>query len=102
MNSQKKGGIAAIVEALIYIVLFVFYGAVLVYPAPNSGAIAELSFLSNHLLTLSVLNILGYVVFGVVLAVLVLALHDRLKLITPFFSKLTAAFGMVWVVWLAY
>ncbi|WP_350285435.1 hypothetical protein [uncultured Croceitalea sp.] len=98
MRSQRIGGIAAIIEALIYVVLFVYYGAILVYPVADASAVVELGFLSDNLFTLSVLNILGYVVFGIVLAVLVTALHERLQMVAPFFSKLTTVFGLVWVV----
>lgn len=94
---QKLGGAAAILNALIYITAFIFYGGILVYPAANTSAVEELNFLSDNYLTLSILNLVSYVLFGTLLAVLVVAIHQRLKDFVPSFSKLTAAFGIIWV-----
>lgn len=38
-----------------------------------------------------------YVIFGVFLAVLVLALHERLKIKAPALSQISSVFGLVWV-----
>ena len=46
---------------------------------------------------LSIVNLVMYVLFGIVLAVLVLALHERLKKGAPTLSSLAAVFGVVWV-----
>jgi len=94
---QKIGGVCAITEALIYIAAFIVYGAVLVYPSADANAVEELGFLSQNHLTLSILNLVSYVLFGILLAVLVLALHQRLKTHSPNFSKLAAVFGIIWV-----
>lgn len=94
---QKIGGTCAILEALIYIAAFIVYGGILVYPNANASAVDELNFLSNNYLTLSILNLVSYVLFGILLAVLVLAIHQRLKNYSSDFSKLTAVFGIIWV-----
>lgn len=94
---QKIGGVAAIFQALIYITAFIFYGALLVYPDANASAVEELNFLSDNYFTLSVLNLVSYVLFGILLAVLVVAIHQRLKNFAPSFSKLASAFGIIWV-----
>ncbi|WP_420571341.1 hypothetical protein [Kordia sp.] len=94
---QKIGGICAILEAFIYIAAFIVYGGILVYPEVNSGAIEELNFLSNNYIILSVLNFVSYVLFGILLAVLVLAIHQRLKNDAPNFSRLASIFGIIWV-----
>jgi len=96
-NIQKIGGICAILAALIYIVTFIIYGGILVYPDANAGAIEELNFLSNNYALLAIVNVVSYVVFGIVLAVLVLAIHNRLKKYAPNFSKLAFIFGVIWV-----
>ncbi len=93
---QKIGGVCAILEALIYISAFIFYGAILVYPNANSSTAEELNFLSDNHLTLSILNLVSYVLFGILLAVLVLAIHQRLKSFSPILSKLASAFGIIW------
>ncbi|MFD2561182.1 hypothetical protein [Aquimarina rubra] len=94
---QNIGGLCAIFESLIYITAFVVYGAILVYPEANSGVTEELNFLSDNYITLSIINLISYVLFGVLLAVLVLAIHQRLKHNSPNLSKLAFVFGIIWV-----
>jgi hypothetical protein len=94
---QKIGGICAILEALIYIFAFIVYGGILVYPNANASAVQQLNFLNDNYLTLSILNLISYVLFGIILAVLVLAIHHRLKNYSPIFSKLASVFGIIWV-----
>lgn len=95
-NIQKVGGLCAIFEALIYISAFVVYGAILVYPGTDATEIEKLKFLSDNYLILSTLNIVSYVFFGILLVVLVLAIHQRLKEFSPIFSKIVYAFGIIW------
>ncbi len=94
---QKIGGICAILEALIYISAFVFYGGFLVSPSKNANAVEKLNFLSDNYSSLSIINFVSYVVFGILLAVLVLAIHQRLKSYSPIWTKLASCFGIIWV-----
>jgi hypothetical protein len=96
MNLQRAGGIAALMEALIYVTLFVFYGALLEMPAGGSDA-EKFAALGRQQDALTLVNLLGFVVFGALLAVLVTALHERLKQGAPVLSQLAALFGVVWV-----
>jgi len=93
---QKIGGISAILEAVIYITAFIVYGAVLIYPPANSNSIQELSFLSDNHLILSVMNLIMYVLFGILLVALVLAIHQRLKIKSPALSQAASVFGLIW------
>ncbi len=93
---QKLGGVCAIGEALIYISAFIVYGGVLVYPDKDASIIAQWSFLSDNYVLLSVLNLVAYVLFGILLAVLVLAVHQRQKMVAPVLSQLTFVFGILW------
>lgn len=93
---QKIGGVCAILQAFIYISAFIFYGAVLTYPSINASIAEEFNFLSENHFILSILNFISYVLFGILLAVLVLAIHQRLKTFLPIFSKLTTVFGIIW------
>lgn len=97
IKSQKIGGITAILEGFIYISAFIVFGAVLDYPNANASIAEKLNFLSDNYLILSILNLVIYVLFGVLLAVLVLAIHQRLKTYSPFFSTLASVFGFIWV-----
>lgn len=93
---QKIGGICAILEALIYIFAFIVYGGILVYPIANASAVEQLNFLTDNYLTLSILNLISYVLFGIILAILVLAIHQRLKKHSPIFTSLASIFGIIW------
>ena len=96
-NLQKIGGVCAILEALIYVSAFIVYGGILVYPNSNASIAEELNFLSDNHLTLSIMNLVSYVLFGILLAVLVLAIHQRLNNYSPNLSKLASVFGIIWV-----
>jgi hypothetical protein len=95
-NLQRAGGSAALLEAMIYIAVFVFYGAVFDFPAGVSVE-QKLDLLTRHRLMLSIVNLVGYVVFGILLAVIVLALHERLKPKGAALAQLASIFGLVWV-----
>ncbi len=93
---QKLGGLAAISEAVIYISAFTFYGAFWHYPS-DSSAVQKFAFLAENQTVLSIMNLLMYVIFGIILAVLLLALHHRLKDKAPILAKISALFGIIWV-----
>jgi len=95
-NLQKVGGFAALAQAIIYEMAFVYFGAF--FDFPRAGNIAQkLSFLADNQLMLSVVNLVMYVAFGVMLAVLVLALHHRFKKRAMVLSQLAVVFGVIWV-----
>lgn len=94
-NLQKTAGFSALSEALIYVVTFVLYGTVLEMPA-GLDMPQKLAFLANKQGLLFFSNLLGYVIFGVLLAILVLALHDRLKNAGTL-TQLASIFGILWV-----
>lgn len=95
-NLQKIGGVAALFEAAIYISAFVFFGVFWDYPI-NADDTQKFAFLTNHQAILSIVNLTMYVVFGFFLAVLVLALHQRLKTKAPNLSRMASVFGIIWV-----
>jgi hypothetical protein len=95
-NFGKIGGISAILEATIYVSAFIFYGAIFEFPV-DADSTQKFIFLANNQVILSVVNLIMYVLFGVILAVLVLALHERLKGKTPALSQLAVVFGVIWV-----
>lgn len=93
---QKYGGLAAISEALIYLTLFVIYGAILQFPSGESTT-AQMQFLSGNQTLITFSNVLGYVIFGFLLSVLTLALYKRLKPHAHSLAQLSAVFGFIWV-----
>ncbi|WP_068547708.1 DUF4386 family protein [Thalassotalea crassostreae] len=93
---QKTGGVAALLEAIIYISAFVFFGAFWNFPA-DANSVQKFAFLAENQVALSIVNFIMYILFGILLAVLVLAINDRLKANTPILSQVAAIFGVVWV-----
>lgn len=93
---QKAGGVAALSEAMIYISAFVFFGAFWDFPA-DADSVQKLSFLAEHQNVLSIANLVMYILFGILLAVLVVALHERLKEQASALSRIASVFGVIWV-----
>lgn len=95
-NLQKIGGVAALFEAAIYISAFVFFGAFWDYPVSADDE-QKFIFLTNNQATISIVNLAMYVAFGLFLAVLVLAIHQRMKTKAPVLSQMASVFGIIWV-----
>jgi hypothetical protein len=93
---QKAGAVSAIFQALIYISAFVFFGAFWNFPT-DANAVQKFAFLAENQVILSIVNFIMYVLFGILLAVLVLAIHERLKMNAPALSQIASIFGVVWV-----
>jgi hypothetical protein len=95
-NLQKMGGVAALLEATIYVSAFVFFGAFWDFPV-QAGMDQQLAFLKENQVTLAIVNLSIYVVFGILLAVLVLAIHERLQDSAKTLSQIASVFGLIWV-----
>lgn len=93
---QKIGGVSAIFEAIIYVSAFVFFGAFWSFPT-DADSVQKFAFLAENQVILSIVNFIMYVLFGIILAVLVLAIHERLKSNSPTLSQIASIFGVVWV-----
>ena len=94
-NLQKLGGVAALYQAVAYIFGMVVFLAVLDY----SGAVdpaEKMKLLLDNQSILFVMNLIIYVIFGVFLVALVLALHERLKAKSPAIVQIATAFGLIW------
>jgi len=96
-NLQKIAGVSAILEALIYLVAFVYFGAFWAYPAEGTS-LEKMTYLTENQLVFSMIYFLMYAVFGVFLAVLVVGLYEKLKQTNDPFVKVGSVFGVVWVV----
>ena len=95
-NLQKIGGASALFEAAIYIFAFVFFGAFWDYPV-SADDTQIFVFLTDNQVVLSIVNLTMYVIFGLFLVVLVLALHQRMKDKAPTLSQAASVFGIIWV-----
>ncbi len=94
---QKIGGFSSISLGLIYILAFVIYGGILEYPSHEASDTEKLAFLSDNYLILYSITFSSYVLFGILLTVLVIALHQQVKDGFANFSLITSAFGIIWV-----
>lgn len=93
---QQLGGIAALTLAIIYVLAFIYFGAFFNFPS-DASAVQKFSFLADNQQMLSVVNLVMYVVFGIFLTVLVVALYDRFKNSALVLSQVAAVFGLIWV-----
>ena len=97
MSSDLKrlGGIAALIAAALYVTGFAVFLTVL-DPTGYVGHAQKVAFLADNQVASYIANLLIYVVFGVVLVVLVLALHAQLKNESPAIMQTATAFGLIW------
>jgi hypothetical protein len=96
---QKTGGVAALIMAATWVVAFaVFLGILMpagyfdegIAPAERARIIGD----NQALVSLGYL--IPYVVWGILLVVLALALHDRLKAGAPAVAQIATAIGLIW------
>jgi len=96
-NQQKMGGVAAIIEGIAFLVGFVLLFTVLApYGIGDLEPVQKAAFLVENQATMYVWNLIIYVVFGVFLVVLALALHARLKTGSPGIMQTATTFGLIW------
>ena len=96
-NLQRAGGIAALVAAAAYVVGFVVM-ATLLNPGDTEGwtSAQKLSFVLERQSIFQSLTILIYVVFGIALVLLAVALHERLNVRSLDLMKIATPFGLIW------
>ncbi len=95
VDLQKLGGISALIAAALYITGFALFLTVL-DPSGYDGHVQRVAFLTENQVASYIANLLIYVVFGVVLVVLVLALHARLKSGSEALMQTATVFGLIW------
>jgi hypothetical protein len=94
-NLQKMGGIAALYEAAAYVVAMV--GFLLVVDVSTvEDPVQKVALLVDHQAFLTIMHLLTYVVWGVFLVVLTIALYERLKDGSRAIAQIAAAFGLIW------
>ena len=94
-NYLTVGGIAALTEAAIYVAGIVYF-LVILDSASVSGALQQVELFVANETSFYAMYLLIYVVFGVVLGALVLALHERLQTDAPMLMRATTALGLIW------
>jgi hypothetical protein len=94
---QKAGGLAALYLAAAYLLAMPFFLLLVDYQSAVDPAAKVASLATNHG-AMQVMYLITYVVFGIVLAVLALALYERLKPAAPALMQTATAVGLIWAV----
>ena len=92
---QKMGGVAALYEAVAYVVGIVFF-IFLVDSSSVVDPVEKVALLVDNQALMYLITLIIYVVFGVFMVVLSLALHERLKAGSPAMMQTATAFGLIW------
>jgi hypothetical protein len=91
----KVGGLGALYLAAAYIVAMSYFLVVVKYTDVVDPVEKVSSIVANHS-SLLVINLVTYEVFGIVLAILALSLHARLRRGAPVLSQAGAVVGCIW------
>ena len=92
---QKMGGIAALYEAAAYIVGMIGFLAV-VDVSSVADPVQKVALMADNLDFLYMLHLIVYVVWGIFMVVLALALYERLKAGSPAIMQTATVFGIFW------
>lgn len=92
---QKIGGLAALYLAAAYAIGITLFLVVLDTPHMVEPS-QKLALLVDKSMVIYLTNLLLYEIFGIVLAVLALALYERLQGAAPAITRLATAIGLIW------
>ena len=96
-NLQKAGGISAIISAAAYVFAIGLFATLMMPMADANLPIRDyMAFFVPNKLLVFLWTFSMYIIHGVTLVVLVLAVHERLKSHSPRLSVIAAAFGFIW------
>jgi hypothetical protein len=91
----RPGGLAALYLAAAYLLAMPFFLLVVKYPSVVDPA-QKVALLASNQGSMHLMYLITYVVFGIVLIVLALALHQRLKPAGPVVMQVATAVGLMW------
>lgn len=94
---QRLGGVAALINAAAYIV-GIGLALTLLAPVLDSSPEQYLTFLADNQTLLYLWHLIIYLVAGIFMVPLVLAVHERLKASSPALMQIATAFGLIWAV----
>jgi hypothetical protein len=94
-NLQKMGGIAALYSAAA--LLFAMVGYLLIVGTLDVvDPVEKVVQLVDNQAFLYILNLIAYVIWGIAMVVLTLALYERLKAGSPAIMQIATAIGLIW------
>lgn len=95
VKQQRAGGIAALYLAAAYVAAMPYFLLVVDYPGAITAADRVTLILGNQA-SMYGMYLVTYVVFGIALGVLGLALYGRLGPVAPFAARVATAIGLCW------
>lgn len=98
-NLQKIGGIASLIMASTFIFGMVIFFTLLDpagFTAADTDPVQNAAFLVDNHTVIALWYLVIYIVFGIFLVALVIALHEKLKAAAPSLMKAATAFGLIW------
>jgi hypothetical protein len=95
VRQQKVGGLAALYLAAAYIAAMPYF-LVFVKSQGVVDPVEKVALLVGNHGSMQAMYLLTYVIFGIVLAVLALALHARLRDRPPILAQAATAVGLIW------
>lgn len=94
---QRMGGISGITAALTFLFGFALFVTTFEpFISSELNTVETVEFLRDNQTIFYIWNLVIYVLFGIVQAILTLALADRLKSVAPAVAQITAALGLIW------
>jgi hypothetical protein len=94
-NVQKLGGFAALYLAIAYAIGITLFLVVLDYPHIVEPA-QKVALLADKPMVIYLTNLVLYVLFGVFLVALALALYERLQGVASAIIRMATAIGLIW------
>jgi len=94
-NLQKMGGIAALYEAAALLIAMAGYLLIL-DTLSDVDPVEKVALLVDNQTFLYILNLMVYVIWGLVMVVLSLALYQRLKAGSPAMALTATVIGLIW------
>ena len=94
-QQDKVGGLAALYLGAAYVVAMPFFLVFVKYMDVVDPVEKVNALIANHD-SMRIMNLITYVVFGIVLAVLALSLHARLRRGAPALSQAATVVGCIW------
>ncbi len=95
VRQQRVGGLAALYLAAAYLVAMPYFLLFVKYP-DVVDPLEKVTLLAGHQGSMRIMYLITYIIFGIVLSVLALALHTRLKDRAPILAQTATAVGLIW------
>jgi hypothetical protein len=92
---QRAGGVAACYLAVALLAAIPYFLVVVDYPGATTAA-AKVALIVDHSPSMYMVYLATYVLFGIVVGVLALALHDRLRPDGPVMVRIATLIGLLW------